>query len=73
MDVVLVDLKELILRVMETLINFLSTDFFRNYDVHLIFTGVTRNSKTVLKDVTSNIDKSLPLLDIVDEAHQFPL
>ena len=50
--------------------NFLSTDFFRNYDAHLIFTGVTRNSKTVLKDVTSNIDKSLPLLDIVDEAHR---
>lgn len=50
--------------------NFLSTDFFRNYDSHLIFTGVTRNSKTVLKDVTSNIDKSLPLLDIVDEAHR---
>lgn len=50
--------------------NFLSTDFFKNYDAHLIFTGVTRNSKTVLKDVTSNIDKSLPLLEIVDEAHK---
>lgn len=49
--------------------NFLSTDFFKHYDAHLIFTGVTRNSKNVLKDVTSNIDKSLPLLDIVDKAH----
>lgn len=49
--------------------NFLSTDFFKNYDAHLIFTGVTRNSKTVLKDVTSNIDKSLSILEIVDDAH----
>lgn len=49
--------------------NFLSTDFFKHYDAHLIFTGITRNSKNVLKDITSNIDKSLPLLDIVDKAH----
>lgn len=48
---------------------FLSTDFFRQYDAHLIFTGVTRNSKNVLKDVTSNIDKAYPLLDTVEEAH----
>jgi len=50
--------------------NFLSTDFFKHYDAHLIFTGITRNSKIILKDVTSNIDKSLPLLDIVDKAHK---
>jgi D-glycero-alpha-D-manno-heptose-7-phosphate kinase len=48
---------------------FLNTDFFRQYDAHLIFTGVTRNSKNVLKDVTSNIDKAHPLLKTVDEAH----
>lgn len=48
---------------------FLSTDLFRNYDAHLIFTGVTRNSKGVLKDVTANIDKAYPLLNTVEEAH----
>jgi D-glycero-alpha-D-manno-heptose-7-phosphate kinase len=48
---------------------FLSTDFFRQYDAHLIFTGVTRNSKNVLKDVTDNIDKAYPLLTTVEEAH----
>jgi len=41
---------------------FLSTNFFDEYDAHLVFTGVTRNSKNVLKDVTDNIDKSKPLL-----------
>ena len=35
---------------------------FNIYDVHLVFTGVTRNSKNVLKDVTDNIDKAKPLL-----------
>jgi D-glycero-alpha-D-manno-heptose-7-phosphate kinase len=48
---------------------FLSTDFFRQYDAHLIFTGVTRNSKNVLKDVTDNIDKAYPLLATVEEAY----
>jgi len=49
--------------------DFLSTELFKHYDAHLVFTGVTRNSKNVLQDVTANIDKSLPLLQIVDEAY----
>lgn len=49
--------------------DFLSTDLFKHYDVHLVFTGVTRNSKNVLKEVTANIDKSLPLLKTVDDAY----
>jgi len=49
--------------------DFLSTEFFKLYDAHLVFTGVTRNSKNVLKDVTANIDKSLPLLKTVDAAY----
>ena len=48
---------------------FLNADLFNHYDAHLVFTGVTRNSKNVLKDVTDNIDKSLPLLKTVDEAY----
>jgi D-glycero-alpha-D-manno-heptose-7-phosphate kinase len=49
--------------------DFLSANFFKNFDVHLVFTGVTRNSKNVLKDVTNNIDKSVPLLKTVDDAY----
>jgi len=49
--------------------DFLSTELFNHYDTHLVFTGVTRNSKNVLQDVTANIDKSLPLLQTVDEAY----
>lgn len=49
--------------------DFLSTELFTHYDTHLVFTGVTRNSKNVLQDVTANIDKSLPLLKTVDEAY----
>jgi D-glycero-alpha-D-manno-heptose-7-phosphate kinase len=49
--------------------DFLSTDLFKHYDTHLVFTGVTRNSKNVLQDVTLNIDKSLPLLKTVDDAY----
>ena len=37
--------------------DFLPTSFFDPYDIHLIFTGVTRNSKNVLKDVSSNLSK----------------
>lgn len=48
---------------------FLSTELFTHYDAHLVFTGVTRNSKNVLQNVTVNIDKSLPLLKTVDEAY----
>jgi len=49
--------------------DFLSTELFKKYDAHLVFSGVTRNSKSVLKDVTENIDKSLPLLKTVDDAY----
>jgi D-glycero-alpha-D-manno-heptose-7-phosphate kinase len=42
--------------------DFLSTKLFDSYDTHLVFTGITRNSKNVLKDVTDNIDKAKPLL-----------
>ena len=49
--------------------DFLSTELFTHYDAHLVFTGVTRNSKNVLQDVTANIDKSLPLLQTVDKAY----
>lgn len=49
--------------------DFLMTDFFKEYDAHLIFTGVTRNSKNVLKDITENIEKSKPLLSTVDKAY----
>jgi len=49
---------------------FLNTDFFKEYDMHLIFTGITRNSKNILSSVSENIDKALPLLPLVDEAQQ---
>jgi D-glycero-alpha-D-manno-heptose-7-phosphate kinase len=49
--------------------DFLPTEFFKKYDAHLVFTGITRNSKNVLQDVTNNIDKSLPLLKTVDDAY----
>ena len=37
--------------------------------MHLVFTGVVRNSTDVLKNVTSNIQKSFPLLEILDKAY----
>lgn len=49
--------------------DFLSTNLFDVYDMHLVFTGVTRNSKNVLKSVTDNIHKIKPLLKTVDEAY----
>ena len=52
-----------------TKFTFLSHDLFDQFDMHLIFTGVTRNSKNVLKDVTANIEKSKPLLDTADKAY----
>jgi len=50
-------------------IEFLNTKFFNLYDMHLVSTGITRNSKIVLKDVSNNIDKSKPLLQLVSQAH----
>jgi D-glycero-alpha-D-manno-heptose-7-phosphate kinase len=49
--------------------DFLSTKLFDSYDTHLVFTGVTRNSKNVLKDVTDNIDKAKPLLVTLDKSY----
>ena len=48
---------------------FLSTDIFECYDTHLVFTGVTRNSKKILQNITENLDKVQPLLDTCDEAY----
>jgi len=49
--------------------DFQSTELFENYDVHLVFTGVTRNSKNVLKEVSDNLDKIPPLLDTLEQAY----
>jgi len=49
--------------------NFLSTELFDHYDAHLIFTGVTRNSKKVLKDISCNLDKISPLLTTLEKAY----
>ena len=48
---------------------FLSHDLFDQFDMHLIFTGVTRNAEDVCKDVTANLDNIRPLLDTADEAY----
>ena len=48
---------------------YLNTDIFCEYDIHLVFSGVTRNSKKVLKSITDNLDKIKPLLDTVNTAH----
>ena len=48
---------------------FLSTDLFDHYDTHLVFTGVTRNSKAILKNITDNLDKVKPVLETVDYAY----
>ena len=49
--------------------DFLSTDIFRHYDMHLVSTGVSRNSKNVLKSVTDNLEKIKPLLETADKAY----
>jgi D-glycero-alpha-D-manno-heptose-7-phosphate kinase len=49
---------------------FLSTDIFEHYDTHLVFTGVTRNSKQILKNITDNLDKVKPLLETCDDAYK---
>ena len=48
---------------------YLPTDIFNNYDTHLVFTGVTRNSKKILKNITENLDKVTPVLKKVDVAY----
>lgn len=49
---------------------YLPSSFFKEYDMRLIYTGVTRNSKKILKDVSCNLDKVARLLPIVDKAHK---
>ncbi len=49
--------------------DFLSTDLFKYYDMALVFTGVTRNSRGVLKSVTDNLDKAVPLIETVEKAY----
>jgi D-glycero-alpha-D-manno-heptose-7-phosphate kinase len=50
--------------------NFLPTKVLNDYDMHLVFTGVTRNSKNILKDVSENIDKAKPLLKTLDKSYK---
>jgi len=50
---------------------YLPTEIFDKFETHLVFTGVTRNSKEILKDVSTNLDKVFPLLETVDVAHNF--
>lgn len=50
--------------------DFLPTKLFDFYDAHLVFTGITRNSKNVLKDVTDNINKAKPLLKTLDQSYK---
>ena len=49
---------------------FLPSTIFDYFDIHLLFTGVTRNSKKILKNVTENLDKIQPLLETADRAYQ---
>ena len=48
---------------------FLGTELFKDFDAYLIFTGVTRNSKEILADISKNIDKTKPLLDTLEKAY----
>ena len=48
---------------------FLPTDIFECYDTHLVFSGVTRNSKGILKKISKNLDKVKPLLKTCDKAY----
>ena len=48
---------------------FLPSDLFDHYDTHLVFTGVTRNSKQILKNITDNLEKVQPLLETADKAY----
>ena len=49
---------------------YLPTDIFNHYDTHLVFTGVTRNSKKILKNITDNLEKVKPALKTVEVAHE---
>jgi len=49
--------------------DFQTKELFDYYDAHLVFTGVTRNSRGVLKSITDNLDKIPPLLDTLNVAY----
>jgi len=49
---------------------YLPLDIFGRYDMHLVFTGVTRNSKKILKNVTDNLEKVHPLLETVEKSYE---
>ena len=49
--------------------NFLDTKIFNYFDMHLVFTGLMRNSSNILEDVTKNIEKSY-LVDMLDKVYQ---
>ena len=49
---------------------FIPGELFERYDVYLKFTGITRDSATVLEDISHNTAKALTLLAIVDKAHE---
>jgi len=48
---------------------FLPCAIFDDFDIHLVFSGVTRNSRRILRNVTDNLDKVKPLLKTCDEAY----
>ena len=50
---------------------FLPSDLFDHYDTHLVFTGVTRNSKQILKNITDNLDKVKPVVKTVERAYDY--
>ncbi|MDA9746634.1 hypothetical protein N9V09_04425, partial [Prochlorococcus sp. AH-736-K20] len=49
--------------------DFLETKLFDFFDAHLVFTGITRNSKSILADVSKNIKKTKPLLETLEKAY----
>ena len=64
MDVAWADLRDGIFSEMVALsMNIFPRELFEKYDMHLVFTGVTRNSKKILKELSCNIEKINPLLD----------
>jgi D-glycero-alpha-D-manno-heptose-7-phosphate kinase len=50
-------------------VEFLPGEMFDEHDIYLLFTGITRDSKSVLRDISINVQKSFPLLKIVDHAY----
>jgi D-glycero-alpha-D-manno-heptose-7-phosphate kinase len=47
----------------------LPNDLFQNYDMHLRYTGISRNSKKILKDISANLNKIKPLLSLAEDAY----